>query len=99
MSEIEQDGRSLRRTLLKGLALGAAGVAVGVRGVRGAEAAKLDVHDPQAVALGYVENAGRVDPKKFPALCCGLQLRQLPAAAGQTRQPLPAVQRCSRASW
>jgi hypothetical protein len=71
MSEIEQDGRSLRRTLLKGLALGAAGVAVGVRGVRGAEAAKLDVHDPQAVALGYVENAGQVDSKKYPQYVSG----------------------------
>ncbi|MGA2397714.1 MAG: high-potential iron-sulfur protein [Steroidobacteraceae bacterium] len=66
MSENGQDGRTSRRTLLKGLALGAAGAAVGLRSARSAEAAKVDVHDPQAVALGYVENASQVDTKKYP---------------------------------
>jgi hypothetical protein len=72
MSRSGYDGRASRRTLLKGLALGAAGAAIGVRSARSepaaqpAPAAKLDVHDPQAVALGYVENASLVDTKKYP---------------------------------
>jgi hypothetical protein len=31
-----------------------------------AEPAHLDVHDPAAIAQGYVENAAQVDPKKYP---------------------------------
>jgi hypothetical protein len=58
-----------RRKLLKGLALGVAGAALGARGA--AEAPKLDVHDRQAVALGYVENASQVDVKKFPQYVAG----------------------------
>lgn len=68
MSKSGRDGRTSRRTLLRGLALGAAGAAIGARGARAAEAAqsKVDVHDPQAVALGYVENVSQVDTKKYP---------------------------------
>jgi hypothetical protein len=29
------------------------------------------VHDPAATALGYVENAADVDPKKFPRYVAG----------------------------
>jgi hypothetical protein len=61
--------RTTRRNLLKGLALGAAGAAMGARGA--AEPAKVDVHDPQAVALGYVENASQVDQKKYPQFVAG----------------------------
>ena len=74
MSRSGPGGRTSRRTLLKGLAAGAAGVAVGVRGATAAPAAqaeKLDVHDPQAVALGYVENANQVDTKKYPQYVSG----------------------------
>jgi len=71
MSKSGQDGRTSRRTLLKGLALGAAGAAVGTRGARSAQTAKVDVHDPQAVALGYVENASQVDTKKYPQYVSG----------------------------
>ena len=74
MSNSAHDGRTSRRTLLKGLALGAAGAAIGVRGARAAEAAqtaKVDVRDPQAVALGYVENASQVDTKKYPQYAPG----------------------------
>jgi High potential iron-sulfur protein len=38
---------------------------------QGTEAARLDVHDPAAVALGYVENASRVDQKKYPSYVAG----------------------------
>jgi hypothetical protein len=56
-----------RRTLLRTLALGAAAAAaLPARSAQGADGAKLDVHDPAAVALGYVENAAQVDPKKYP---------------------------------
>jgi hypothetical protein len=68
MSNSGHDRRTSRRTLLRGLALGAAGAAIGGRGAPAAEAAqttKVDVHDPQAVALGYVENASQVDTKKY----------------------------------
>jgi hypothetical protein len=71
MSNSEQNGRTSRRTLLKGLALGAAGAAVGTRGARSAQTAKLDVHDPRAVALGYVENASQVDTKKYAQYVSG----------------------------
>jgi len=77
MSKSGQSGRTSRRTLLKGLAFGAAGAAgaaVGVRGARGAQAAqaaKVDVHDRDAVALGYVENASQVDTKKYPQYVSG----------------------------
>jgi hypothetical protein len=57
-----------RRNVLIGLALGAAGAAVGARA---ADAAKVDVHEPQAVALGYVENASQVDAKKYPQFVAG----------------------------
>jgi hypothetical protein len=63
--------RTSRRNLLKGLALGAAGAAIGARSAGGAETAKVDVHDPQAVALGYVENASQVDAKKYPQYVAG----------------------------
>jgi hypothetical protein len=61
--------RTSRRNILKGLALGAAGAAIGARGAT--ETAKVDVHDAQAVALGYVENASQVDAKKYPQYVAG----------------------------
>jgi High potential iron-sulfur protein len=52
---------------VKSLAIGAAAAAaLGARASRGADPTKLDVHDPAAIALGYVENASQVDGKKFP---------------------------------
>jgi hypothetical protein len=77
MSKNGQDGRTSRRSLLQRLALGAAGAAVGVRGaqaaqpVQPAQPAKVDVHDREAVALGYVENASQVDTKKYPQYVSG----------------------------
>jgi hypothetical protein len=55
-----------RRLLVKTLAAGATVAALPVCRARSAEMPHLDVHDPQAVALGYVENAADVDPKKSP---------------------------------
>ena len=71
MSNIEDERERLRRSVLKALAAGAAAAAIPLRPARGADAVKVDVHDPQAVALGYVENADRVDKKKYPQYVAG----------------------------
>jgi hypothetical protein len=57
-----------RRETVKLLAMGTAGLAgVGAPRARAADSApKLDVNDPAAMKLGYVENASRIDPKKVP---------------------------------
>ncbi|HEY3850328.1 MAG TPA: high-potential iron-sulfur protein [Steroidobacteraceae bacterium] len=62
-----------RRNVLKTLVLGAAAAAgLTTRPSRAGESGqRLDVHDPAAVALGYVENAGQVDTKKFPKFVPG----------------------------
>lgn len=58
-----------RRAMLRTLLLGAA--AAIVRPSWSAEPARLDVNDPAARALGYVENAGEVDAKKYPGYVPG----------------------------
>jgi hypothetical protein len=66
--------RSLsRRDVIKTLALGAATAAgLATQRSRGGESGqKLDIHDPAAVALGYVESASQVDSKKFPQFVAG----------------------------
>jgi len=67
-----------RRNLLKSIALAAGTAAAAQAIVSPAEAQaakpaaapaakpKLDPKDPAAVALGYHEDASKVDPKKFP---------------------------------
>ncbi|MDB6086681.1 MAG: High potential iron-sulfur protein [Gammaproteobacteria bacterium] len=79
-----------RRTLVKTLALGAAATALAVRRTLGAEAQKLDVKDPAAVALGYVEDATQVDMKKYPAFVKGSTCEnclQLQGMAGSSYRP------------
>ena len=55
-----------------------------------AEAARLDLKDPAAVAAGYVENASQVDPKKYstyvPGSSCA-NCMQLQGAAGPAYRP------------
>jgi hypothetical protein len=60
-----------RRSVVKALAAGAAASALPVHPARSAELPHLDVHDPAAVGVGYVENAADVDPKKFPRYVAG----------------------------
>lgn len=61
-----------RRSLVKSLGMAAAvAVALPARRSQAAEPPHLDVKDPAAVAVGYVENAGQVDPKKYPAYVKG----------------------------
>ena len=54
--------------------------------------AKLDERDPQAVTLGYVDDASRADVKKFPKYaagqsCASCSLYQ--GAAGSATGPCP----------
>jgi hypothetical protein len=61
------DLRVTRRSLVKNLGVAAVVTAVLPRHLQAAEAPHLDVKDPAAVAVGYVENASQVDTKKYPA--------------------------------
>ena len=62
------DQKFPRRTLLKGALLGVATVPVSALLSRTADAAatKVDPKEPQAVSLGYVADATKVDPKANP---------------------------------
>ncbi len=78
-----------RRAFVRTLALSAAGV-LAMRRSRSAEPSKLDVKDPAAVALGYVENASQVDAKKYPAYVKGSNCDnclQLQGKAGNNYRP------------
>ncbi len=59
-------------------------------GARGAQAPHLDVKDPAAVAVGYVETAAKVDPKKYPTYAQGANCEnclQLQGAEGAAYRP------------
>jgi hypothetical protein len=80
-----------RREALKNLGL-AAGLSAALpwRQTRGAEAARLDVKDPAAVALGYVEDAAKVDAKKYPEYVQGTNCEnclQLQGSPGNSYRP------------
>jgi hypothetical protein len=62
-----------RRAVVTTLTLGVAAVAgLATPRLRAADSTqKVDIHDPKAVALGYVENAGQVDRKKYPQFIAG----------------------------
>lgn len=83
--------RSLsRRAMVNALALGTAGGVLATRISFGAEPQTLDVKDPAAAALGYVENASQVDPKKYPAFVKGSNCEnclQLQGNAGNSHRP------------
>ena len=79
-----------RRALVKTLSLTMAAASLGSRQARGAEPQKLDVKDPAAIALGYVENAAQVDVKKYPAFVKGSNCDnclQLQGKAGSDYRP------------
>ncbi len=83
--------KSFGRRFLIGTALllGAATVAPWRR-ARGADPVKLDVKDPAASALGYVEHASDVDVKKFPTYVKGSTCEnclQLQGTAGNNYRP------------
>jgi hypothetical protein len=61
-----------RRSLVKNLGIAAAVTALlPPRQSQAAEPPHLDVKDPAAIAVGYVENASQVDLKKYPAYIKG----------------------------
>jgi High potential iron-sulfur protein len=80
-----------RRKVIKSLSL-AAGLSVGLawRPTFSAEAARLDVKDPAAAALGYVENVAHLDTKKYPEFVPGSTCEnclQLQGTAGNNYRP------------
>ena len=80
-----------RRTLLKNLlAATAAASVLANRRSEGAEVPHLDVKDPAAVKVGYVENASQVDAKRYPAYVKGSNCDNcllLQGAAGANYRP------------
>jgi hypothetical protein len=80
-----------RRTVMKSFAA-AAGVAAALRSPlsKAADAPRVDVKDPAAVALGYVESASQVNLKKYPSYVKGSSCEncaQLQGAAGPHYRP------------
>jgi hypothetical protein len=80
-----------RRSLVKNLGA-AAGIslALPLKLVNSAEAARLDEQDPAAVALAYVSNAATVDAKKHPEFVQGSTCEnclQLQGTAGNNYRP------------
>jgi hypothetical protein len=87
--------RVTRRAVIKELGA-AAGVAAGLSAAvpwssaRSAEPSRLDVKDPTALALGYVESAAQVDVKKYPDYAPGTNCEnclQLQGTAGNNYRP------------
>jgi high potential iron-sulfur protein len=80
-----------RREVVKNLGVAAGmSAALAWRRSPGAEPSRLDVKDPAAIALGYVENAGQVDAKKFPEYSQGSKCEnclQLQGTAGNNYRP------------
>lgn len=73
MNRTKPDSSTMeRRSLVKSLAAAAATAAI-FRSVksRAAELPHVDVKDPAAVALGYLESATQVDAKKYPTYVKG----------------------------
>jgi hypothetical protein len=72
MSRTTPAGAMNRRSLVKSLAAAAAVAAIfpSIK-ARAAELSHVDVKDPAAIALGYVENATQVDAKKYPTYVKG----------------------------
>lgn len=62
---------SSRRSLLALLAFGAAAGLPAFRRAVAGDLPKLEVKDPAAAALGYLDDASQVDKKKFPAYVAG----------------------------
>ena len=57
---------------------------------RGAEAPRLDVNDPAAVAQGYVEHAADVDAREYPVFVSGSSCENcllLQGSAGNNYRP------------
>jgi hypothetical protein len=60
-----------RREVVRSLLLGAASAVLSAPGAAADAPIKLDVNDPTARALGYVESSSSVDSKKYPQFIQG----------------------------
>jgi hypothetical protein len=83
--------RITRRAAVKNLSL-AAGLTAALPWceTQGAEPRRLDMKDPAAIALGYVESASQVDLKKYPGYVKGSNCEnclQLQGTAGNNYRP------------
>jgi len=78
-----------RRDALKKLALlfGAAGLGQAAQQAAAAELPHLQPKDPNAVALGYHDNAAQVDPKQFPTYRPGQRCDTCLQLQGKEGQP------------
>jgi hypothetical protein len=79
-----------RRVLIRNLAFGAGAMALGSPRSQAADLPRLDIKDPAAKALGYVENAAQVDPKKYPDFAPGSNCEnclKLQGAGGAAYRP------------
>lgn len=89
-----------RRTFLMTVAAGGAALAPTTQ----AQPARLDEKDPQAVALGYVHDATKVDTKKFPKyapgqVCTNCGLFQGKAADAWGGCPLFGARQVAGKGW
>jgi hypothetical protein len=90
-----------RRTFIIHSLMGSAALATA--GISCAQTAKLAENDPQAAALGYKEDAKKVDKAKFPRYaagqsCASCQLYQGPAKGAGNCALFPGKQVAS-AGW
>ena len=80
-----------RRSLLRGLTAAAvAASSLASRRSESAELPHLDVKDPAAAAMGYVENADQVDAKRYPVYVKGSRCENcllLQGATGPAYRP------------
>ena len=79
-----------RRIMVRNLSFAAGLSAASWRSALCAAPARLDVKDPAAIALGYVESAAQVDIKKYPKYVQGSNCEnclQLQGTAGNTYRP------------
>ena len=72
MSSRSNTGRTVtRRALIQNLVFGGGAMALASQRSQAADLPRLAVNDPVAKALGSVENAAQVDPKKYPSYTQG----------------------------
>ena len=79
-----------RRVMVRNLSFAAGLSAAALRPALCAAPARLDVKDPAAIAVGYVENAAQVDAKKYPTYVQGTNCEnclQLQGSAGNNYRP------------
>ena len=77
--------KNTRRTFLMTLAAGSAALTTAQQAMA---QAKLSEKDPQAVALGYVEDATKTDAKKYPKYAAGQVCSNCALYQGKATDPM-----------